>query len=139
MKILTFNGLFLLCWVLMSCSAGSDQSPTATTSEGAKGAQTSSVTDDTQKVVQGMDQVGSAGLLELDESGNIMPSANPTLDSTSMSTEGLKEEPGPVSGIMLDPKGRFDSILMVPEGSDKAVHVDLHEAFPEDADEGQKQ
>ena len=130
MKILqaTSLGLFVMSWLLMSCSASSQPGSVAKTEEGTKGSPPSAVSAGKQKDVQTNNPVGAAGMRIEEPDGTILPQALPTTDATTMDAANFKEEPGETGdGVMVNTEGGFKSYLAIPEGSNEAIHVDVHE------------
>ena len=72
--------------------------------------------------IQGNDMPGMGTMRIEDPDGTLRPLPQATMPESRMSTEGLKEVPDADGGTMVNVEGRFQSILQVPEGSDKAIH-----------------
>jgi hypothetical protein len=62
--------------------------------------------------------------------GTLRPIPPSAMPESRMSTEGLQEVPDAGGGTKVDVKGRFQSILQVPVGSDKAIHGEPEELQP---------
>ena len=77
---------------------------------------------------------GMATMRIEDPDGTLRPLPQATMPESRMSREGLKEVPDADGGTMVNVEGRFQSILQVPEGSDKAIHnhdsEDLRQSRP---------
>ena len=56
--------------------------------------------------------------------GTMSDPALATMPRSNMRTKSLTEVPDAGGGTMVNVEGRFQSILRVPEGSDKAIHGD---------------
>ena len=126
MKTLTLPFMFLVSGLLMSC-ANAQSGAIAETHDASKNSQPPSISQVIQPDTQNMDQVGTGGLRAEEADGSLLPPALPTMPLTNMSTEGLQEVPDDGGGTMVNIEGRFQSILQVEEGSDKAIHVDSHD------------
>lgn len=68
----------------------------------------------------GMPHIGSMRIEEPD--GTLRPLPPTIKPESRIRSEDLKEVPDAEGGTMVNVEGRFQSILQVPEGSDKAIH-----------------
>jgi hypothetical protein len=68
----------------------------------------------------GMPHIGSMRIEDPD--GTLRPLPQSTKPESRIRSEDLKEVPDAEGGTMVNVEGRFQSILQVPEGSDKAIH-----------------
>lgn len=68
------------------------------------------------------DKPGKAPMRIEDKDGTLRPLPPSAVPESRMSTEGLEEVPDAGGGTKVNVEGRFQSILQVPEGSDKAIH-----------------
>jgi hypothetical protein len=68
------------------------------------------------------DKPGKAPMRVEEPDGTLRPLPQAAMPENYMSAEGLQEVPDAGGGTMVNVEGRFQSILQVPEGSDKAIH-----------------
>ena len=65
---------------------------------------------------------GEASMRVEEPDGTMSDPRLATMPRSDMRGESLKEVPDAGGGTMVNVEGRFQSILRVPEGSDKAIH-----------------
>jgi len=113
MRIIT--PLVLLSWFIVSGAIG----PQAGTSAETK----SSLEQETsrEKLEKGV-LAGEASMRVEEPDGTMLAPALATMPESNMSGESLEEVPDAGGGTMVNIEGRFQSILTVPEGSDKTIH-----------------
>lgn len=72
--------------------------------------------------IQGGGMPRSGSMRIEDSDGTLQPLPQTTMPESRIRSEDLKEVPDAEGGTMVNVEGRFQSILQVPEGSDKAIH-----------------
>ncbi len=113
MRIVT--PLVILSWVIVSGAVGPQDGTFAQTN--------SDLEEKTSNEKLGKGGFAGETSMRVEEpDGSMLDPALATMPESNMSAESLEEVPDAGGGTMVNVEGRFQSILKVPEGSDKAIH-----------------